>query len=166
MSKAFIFILSIILIFITYVLPPSIPFASENNLSIKREIINPGSFYYSFKRVWEKFALIILFWPQSKQNYQSYLLDVRMSEFKKIAEEKNLDEFQKASERLSYQAGVLTDQIENSKNKQDKQQLKDKFRSLSKILPELRDLYPANSSFWLLVQQNIDTLKILSDRLN
>lgn len=165
MNKAPILIIAILLILITCLVAPSLTFASENSISIKNEAINPGSFYYFLKRGWEKFSLIILFWPQSKLNYENNLLGVRFAEFKKIAEDRELGEFQKASERLSYQAGVLTDQIVKQKNDQDKQQLMDKFSSFSKILPGLRDLYPANSSFWMLVQHNINTLNILSDKL-
>lgn len=166
MGKRPFIILSIILLFLTvYLSNPRSSFAVENNTSIKNEMINPGSFYYSFKRIWEKFALFVLFWPQSKLNYENQLLDIRMAEFKKIAEGRELGEFQKSSERLSYQAGILTDQIKDSENEQDKQELKNKFSSLNKILPGLRDLYPANSSFWMLVQHNINTLEILSGQL-
>lgn len=165
MSKTAILLLSIILLIITFISFPSVSNAAENNIAIKDEMINPGSFYYSFKRAWEKIVVAILFWPQAKLNYQNYLLDVRMSEFKKIAEDRELNEFQKSSERLSYQAGILTDLVENSQDEEDKKLLRTKLKSFSEILAKLRDQYSANTSFWLLAQQNIDTFKILSNRL-
>jgi len=136
-----------------------------NEISLRSEAINPGSLLYIFKRAWEKSLHFILFPTQAKINYDINLLEVRMSELDNVVKNKNLNEFQQASERFSYQAGILVDQVISS-NYSDKQKIKEQFSKYAKLLDKLRDLNPANSSYWLLIQQNIDTLKILTDRLS
>ena len=47
----------------------------------------------------------------------------------------------------------------------DKSSIQNKFKEYKPILEKLRDIYPANSSFWMLIQYDIDTLDILSKKL-
>ncbi len=138
--------------------------ASDEILILKTESVNPGSFYYPIKRLWEKGRARLLFNMQSKVEFNESLLKTRLIELNYVVERKLLSEVQTSSERFAYQAGILTEEL--VKGSQDKkEEAFKKFDQFSKMLEKLRDNYPANSSFWMLVQHDINTLKILSDKL-
>ncbi len=124
--------------------------------------IYPGSSIYPAKRlvenIWEKHT-------RSKTKFYAQLVEVRLSELFHVAKKKDLNEIQKASERFSFALGRYSSDISKLQS-QDKEEAKTTFSSYLPVLGELRDLYPANSAYWLLLQQNMDTIKILSDQLS
>lgn len=156
--------ISIILVSIFLVLPLNTYGSNLEKVTLPNQLINPGSFYYPFKRIWEKLVDKVIFSSPKKINYHNYLLDVRLTELKYVVTNKLLGEFQKSSERLSYQAGILTDLVSKSERK-TKDEAVEKFAKYIQTLTELRDQNPANSSYWLLIQHDMNSLKILSDRL-
>lgn len=156
LGRVFIFIVILFVLF-----QPNVIKAEE--LSIKNEFINPGSFYYSFKRVWEKGLEKLQFSPLSKINFSQSQLKVRLAELQYVVENDLLSEVQKSSERISYQAGKLTDEL-ISENK-DKESTAKSFQEMQKFLEKLRDKYPSNSSFWMLIQHSINSLGLLSEKL-
>lgn len=157
----------IIIFFLIFaaVFQPSILNAVENNIITKNEAVNPGSFYYSFKRLWEKITEKFQFSIQSKINFHEFLLKKRFIELNYVIENKLLSEVQTSSERFAYEAGILTEELTRENRANGKEALIKEFEQYSKFLPNLRDKYPANSAYWMLVQHDINTLKILSDKL-
>lgn len=141
--------------------------AEQENPEVKLEIqnVNPGGIFYVLKRGWEKVREKLILSSKDKVSYEEYLLKVRLSEFKYVVDNNLLNEFQTSSERFSYQAGILTD-ILGGAGSQEKEKIKNDFEEYSKLLEGLRDKHPANSSYWMLVQYDIDTLHILSDKIN
>ena len=148
---------------LTFAWVPAYADQSFDNLEIKTQKINPGSFYYSFKRLWEKFRVKLVFDTQSRVSINESLLKTRLAELNYIVEHKLLSEVQTSSERFAYQAGILTEEV--LKANKDKEKALKNFEQLGKILEKLRDNYPANSSFLMLIQHDINTLNILSERL-
>ncbi len=136
---------------------------ADEDMTVKNEMINPGSFYYSFKRAWEKGIEKLQFGEQSKINFYESQLRTRLAELNFVVENKLLSEVQTSSERFAYQAGILTEEL--SKANKDKEKTTKTFAEMQKFLDKLRDHYPANTSFWMLVQHDINTLSILSDKL-
>lgn len=134
-------------------------------LNLPKTTIYPGSFYYSFKRLFEKGQEKLLFSPESKKSFYESILKMRLSELNYVTSKRDLSEIQTSSERFAYQAGILTNEIVKQNKTNDKENLIKEFGSFGKFLADLRDKYPANSSFWMLVQHDINTLSILSDRL-
>ncbi len=139
--------------------------AAENDNSFRKEAINPGSFYYSFKRLWEKGLEVLQFGEQAQINYKKSLLKTRLAELNYVVDQKLLSELQSSTERVSYEAGVLTNKVLKQNKKENKGDLIKVFNQYDKYLPSLRDKFPANSSFWMLIQHDINSLKILSDQL-
>lgn len=137
--------------------------AVEESIIFKNELINPGSFYYSFKRLWEKGIEKLQFSKQSKINFHQSQLQTRLAELKYVVENRLLSEVQTSSERFAYQAGILTEELVRE-NKNKEKTVKE-FQLIQKFLEKLRDKYPANTSFWMLVQHDINSLSILSERL-
>jgi len=141
-------------------------FAQQEVITLETESINPGSTLYPVKRGWEKLREMMNFSVEDKMNYQRSLLKIRLSELSYVVDKKLLNEFQTSSERFAYQAGILTNILVEQKKQEDKETIKKEFISYSKILDQLRDNHPANTSYWMLIQHDINTLKILSEKLN
>ncbi len=134
----------------------------EYNLIGQKTLPNTPS--YSFKRIKEKALMKTKISSESKFEYAKILLDKRLSELVSLVDIKEPSLITGSSQRFSYQAGILADL--NSKLKDSKKdEIKAIFDNDKKILSELRDNYPANSAYWLLIQQNIDTLNILLDKM-
>lgn len=132
-------------------------------LTLPKTTVNPGSFYYSFKRIWEKGQEKLAFSGDSKKSLYNSLIKTRLAELSYVVENRVLSEVESSSQRFAYQAGVLTDLV--IKENKDKQKTTEEFQQMQKFLEKLRDKYPANSSFWMLIQHDINTLTILSEKL-
>ena len=92
------------------------------------------------------------------------LLEKRLSELVDLIDSKNDNEIANSTQRFAYQAGKLAEG--SYKDKSDrKNEIISLFEKYIPILEEMRDNFHSNSPFWLLSQQDIDTLNILSDRL-
>ena len=124
----------------------------------------PGNAIYKLKRAKEKVFLFVAFSQKSKFSYRQVLLGKRLSELISLVDKKDALNVANASQRFAYEAGMLTETT--SKNKGEyRQTTLFLFEKYKPILEELRDNFPANSARWLLIQQDIDTLGILSDKL-
>lgn len=157
-------IAKIILFMIIPLLLTELVFADNtSNLNLPNTKINPGSFYYPFKRVLEKGWERLQFGETQKIEFYTSQLKVRLAELNYVVEKKLLSEVQTSSERFAFQAGILTEEL--VKENKDKEKMVKEFEQFSKFLEKLRDKYPANSSFWMLIQHDINTLSILSERL-
>ena len=155
-------------IFITIFLLFSVQlaYASElETLNLPTQTINPGDFYYSPVRLLEKITEKLKFQQNDRFDYLSSLIDKRMSDLGFVVKNKRLGEIQRSSERLAYQVGTLTDLLIKEMNTEKKENLNKKINSFSPALAELRDNFPANSSYWMLVQHDINSLKEYSEKL-
>ena len=122
--------------------------------------LQPGMTYYPAKRLFEKFMEKLQFSSDAKEKYYYDLLGVRLSELNNIVEKDNRNEVEKSTQRVSYQVGVLTDYIVEKRLDNKKQQVINLYKSYRIILEKLRDKYPANSSYWMLVQHIINSIDI------
>lgn len=155
----------IILLFLLFSV--QVTYASElEKLNLPTQSVNPGDFYYSPVRLWEKITEKFQFKTDTKFKYSNSLIDKRMSELGYVIKNKRLDEVQRSTQRLAYQVGVLSELLIQNKNTQMKEQLNKKINSFFPALAELRDNFPANSSFWMLVSHDINGLKEYSEKLS
>lgn len=132
------------------------------NLPVQQTL--PGTSGYLFKRLKEKISGSFKFSATSKFMYRQILLEKRVSEFVSLVENKNQLQIADASQRLAYQSGVLAENSYNG-SLEDRKLIIGLFTKYKPILEKMRDNFSANSSFWLLSQQNIDTFNILSEKL-
>ena len=135
------------------------------DLKLEKQLVNPDSFYYPAKRYIENLQNMFMFSKDSKVNLHKNLLKKRASELKYIVEDRVLSELERGSQRFAYQAGILVEEAEKDYTEQGKKEIKDQFSKYKKLLDQLRDNFKANSSFWMLIQQDIDTLDILSEKI-
>jgi hypothetical protein len=117
---------------------------------------NPEHPQYSFKRLVEKIRLSMASDSQKKLDINISLLDERFKEMQYLAENRKLGQFQKSSERFNTAAGELIESAPDL-SAPAKERLHQQATTYVKEFPRLRDLYEANSAYWLLLQQNLDT---------
>ena len=137
---------------------------NENKINLPQQKVNPGSIYYLPKRIWEKSFSLVLFNKKAKVNYYNKLLDKRLSELSYVVENNVAGELEKATNRFSYYAGVVAETSEDSSDEM-KNDIMNRFSQYSKMLESIRDKYPSSTAEWRFVQQNIDTLGILTKKL-
>lgn len=125
---------------------------------------SPGTFSYQIKRLWEKISERLLFFNDSQINYAKKLLAARFSELQYISASKNLDEVQNASERFAYQAGILTDLVQDA-SPQEKDKIVNLFEVYKDDLNKIKFYFEMDSGFWILILHDINTLDILTARL-
>lgn len=122
----------------------------------------PGGSAYTFKRLKEKIMEFFKFSHDSKFTYRQELLGKRVSEYVSLIENKNQLELTGASQRVAYEAGVLA---ESANSSDEKVTLVSLFGKYKPIMAKMRDNFPANSPSWLLSQEDIDSLDILTGKL-
>lgn len=161
------FIKLIVLTLLIILFFSSSPLASAlENFSIKTEPqkIYSDSPFYPIKRLYEKMASKILIFNDTKINYEKKLLNKRFTELKYSVENNLLDEIQRSSERFSFQAGIYTQRVNDIDDKKIKQKVISEFSRYASDSAILKSKVP-EGSFTRLIQYNIDTLKILSNKL-
>lgn len=124
----------------------------------------PGTAAYKLKRAKEKVFLLVALSQKSKFSYRQVLLGKRLSEIISLVDKNDALNVTNASQRFAYEAGMLAETASKNKERYGQTTLL-LFEKYKPILEELRDNFPANSAHWLLIQQDIDTLNILSDKL-
>ncbi|MBU1032289.1 hypothetical protein KKE03_05225 [Patescibacteria group bacterium] len=143
--------------------------ALASELNLPKTTINPDSYLlFNFKRLIEKGELFIKFSKESKVDYYNDLTLRRMSELKYVVENKLLGEVEKSTQRLSYQVGALSDYISTDRAELTKTvpSTKELLTNYKILLASLRDQYPANTSFWMLVQHTINSIDLNLEKLD
>lgn len=148
-----------------YLIFPYLSLASTpESFGLTTQLTLPGDPRYPAKRLKEKVIEVTKITNKSKSAYRQILLEKRLSELISLIENKNQNEIANSTQRFAYQAGKLAEGSYNDSSGR-KNEIIALFEKYKPILEKMRDNFPANSPFWLLSQQDIDTLNILSDRL-
>lgn len=165
MKKLFILI-AFFLILVTVLPVRDLTLANElDKLNLPKATLNPGDFYYPVKRLWEKLMQKLQFNEEAKIKSYTSLVDLRMSELDYVIKTQRLGELERATQRFSFQLGVLSEYLIRIKSQDKKVQVASKLESFIAPLEELRDKFPANSSFWMLIQHDINSAKQYLEKL-
>lgn len=124
----------------------------------------PGDTFYSLKRFKEKVKMKLTFSSREKVRYGILIFEKRLSELTSLVDKKDAIYLESSAQRFAAQAGFLTD-LASAGDKEMKESVASYFKAYKPILEKLRDNYPANYAYWLSIQQDIDSLDILSERL-
>lgn len=130
--------------------------------------INPDKYlFFSIMRLVEKAVIFTKFSKSSKADYYKDLTLRRMAELKYVVKKKFIGEVETSTQRLSYQVGVLSDYLSSNRTDltEKRQTANDLFLNYKDILENLRDEYPANSSYWMLVQHSINSIDLNLEKL-
>ncbi len=136
---------------------------SAEGLNLPKVSINPSYYLlYSFKRLFEKGDYYLKFSDQAKLDYFQHLVLTRMSELQNMVNANSQSDIEQATQRLSYQIGTLSDFLASHKSSLPNKQgeVINLLNNLKDPLANMRDKYHSNSSFWLLLQHNINTIDI------
>lgn len=148
----------LLLIFPLFIFTPSVYAAAR---------IYPDSVSkYNFKRLGEKIILLLNFSPSSKVKYIQKLMEERLLELEYITETKNIAHIEKTSQRYETTAGQLTELIIIKSLRKYIGPAKDKFDKHTEILKFLRSQFKQDTAEWRFVQNDINSLKIYSDKLS
>lgn len=152
----------LIFLIIALVLPNNIAFAQNiatSTAEIEYESITPGSPYYVFKRIKETVTLNFLtFGEKNKAKYSAQLLKIRLNELAHSVKNNKIGYLENVANRYTNQAGVIIEKYAMTNNPDIKKQA----QGYIPILEKLRDNYPANSPYWLMIQYAVDTTKRLA----
>ena len=116
-------------------------------------------------KVFERANLFLRFSPDSKAGYWRKLVDRRLTELVAVVEENNLDMFEETTSRYSTYVGRYSDYILAKNLDNQKEITRKMFAKHLEILEPLRDKYEFESAWWLLLQHDINTIRIFSDKL-
>lgn len=140
-------------------------FAAELNLPNTK--VNPDKhLLYSVKRLMEKAVEITKLDKDSKADYYKDLTLNRLAELKYVVENKLLSEVEQSTQRISFQTGILSDYVSRDNELAKKrEEIRNLLLSSKDLIVPLRDKYPANSSYWMLVQHNINSIDLNLEKL-
>lgn len=157
----------IILVFLASIIliaPYVVVAESPESFNLTPQKTLPGSVLYPLKRLKEKIKIRLTFSDSKKIKYGRLLFEKRLSELASLVDKKDATYLESSAQRFAANAGFLTD-IASRGDKETKESVISYFEGYKPVLEKLRDNYPANYAYWLSIQQDIDTLNILSERL-
>lgn len=137
---------------------------SDLKSKVEQNPSDPGTISYLISRLFEKVSEKILFMEDSKVNFSKKILNKRFSELAYLAEKKDTEELQKSSERFSYQAGILAELVKDQPST-EKEKVISLFNSYKDDLNKIKHNYEQDSGYWILMLHDINTLSILTARL-
>lgn len=117
------------------------------------------------ERLQERINLFFKFFPESKYKYQKELTERRLGELVYVIEKRKGDFIEETSSRYSTYLGRLTELVVSSKQSDKKTELFKMFENHNKALNELIKNFEANSGFWLLIQHDINSIKLYKDQI-
>ncbi len=131
---------------------------SKDLPSLTAEKINPGSSLYAVKRAWEKIGDFMTFSKAKRIKYNEELLKRRLIELDYVTQNQLLGEVERSSQRFIVFSAKLTENLSANGKSDDKQRVIGELLLYRKYLITFRDRFPADSSYWRLVQYDIDTI--------
>ena len=117
-----------------------------------------------FEKLQERLVSYTKFSKEAKADYYKYLLKKRFGELKYVIENDKIDLTETTSSRYSSYVGFIADYINSNGLNTKKEALKSTLEPQKKYLQEVTR-FPANSSYWRFVRQNIDVINIFVDKL-
>ena len=134
------------------------PQASESAMKIDR-ISNIRD------RLFEKIALFFKFSKEDKLNYYIYLQEKRLADLNFAIDQDHGDLIEELSSRYSTYIGNMVNFAVENKISNKKDGITKMMEIHKKIIGDQQKKFPFESGFWLLLQHDINTLKIFSDKL-
>lgn len=116
-------------------------------------------------RIFERITLFFKFSTEDNYNYQKALADKRLAELKYVVDSGQGNLIEETSSRYSSYLGRLNNYVISKKLTDKKPELLAMYNSHNQILQGLSSKFETDSGFWLLIQHDINTTKILSDQI-
>ncbi|MFH1407550.1 MAG: DUF5667 domain-containing protein [Patescibacteria group bacterium] len=139
--------------------------AQSNDSSVSGQIMKVNKVTNLRDRLRERITLFFKFSNSGKVDYQQYLVQKRFAELKYVIENGRGDLIEDTSSRYSTYLGRLTNLIVKNKMVDKKGETIKMFESHLPILEDLSSDQEYNSGFWLLLQHDINYLKLYADQI-
>lgn len=161
MTKAITIIFTVtVLLFIFY---PRFVIAQDSTPSALLKVKHIANL---IERQKEKITLFLKFTTNDKLKYYKYLSEKRLAEIVYATENEYGDRIEETSARYLANIGNLTKYVESNNISPYKQELIDLSINHISVLENLRDLFPANSGWWLSIQHDINVIKMFSKQVS
>ena len=119
-----------------------------------------------FEKLKEKITLFCTFSKSGKTKYQILLTEKRLAELKYAVDSEQIDLIEKTSSRYATYVGKLTNYIIKNNQVSFQKELNSLFEMHKGTLEIMRNKFIYDSAWWLMLQQDIDTVNIFQIKLN
>lgn len=155
----FICLLVLILVSPTYVLAQKF----ESSFSAEfLKIDNPSN---HFDRLVEKIILFTKFNKQSRAEYMMERLDKRLADLNFVVTKDKGNLIEEISSRYASYTGELGNYFSDNDLESKKKKLTEKLKTHKKVLTEIQKKYSNDSPFRMLLQHDINTIRIIQEKL-
>ena len=138
----------------------------SNIVAIYDEAVSVNKVANIGERLVEKVSLFSKFSEKSKVLYMEYLVEKRFGEIQYVIDNGHGDLIEETTSRYSTYAGYLAEFIVKNNLIDQKEKTLNMFDSHSIILEKYLLEQNYNSGFWLLIQHDVNYLKIYSSQIN
>lgn len=150
-------LISIVILFFGY---SSVKAADSGGAYIKVDHL-PGL----VEKLKEKLDSFLKFSTQERLKNNEYIVKKRLGELVYVIGTGQGDLIEETSSRYNTYLGKLNNIALKADNKNDKEEALKLYSDQAKILDNLHSKFEYPSGFWILLQENIDSVKIFSDKL-
>lgn len=162
MLKIFSIYIIVVALFISQI---SVTFAQKKDSTASSGVMQVEQVANLRDRIWERITLFFKFSNNDKVGYEKYLVQKRFAELKYVIDDGQGNMIEETSSRYSTYLGRLTDRIVRNKMVDKKEEVLKIFESQLPVLEELLSRQEYNSGFWLLLQHDVNYLKLYIDQI-
>ncbi|TSC64475.1 MAG: Uncharacterized protein G01um101493_117 [Microgenomates group bacterium Gr01-1014_93] len=135
---------------------------AEDMSEVEFEVNHVAKGFEKFK---EKALLFFKFSKDDKYKYQKFLLEKRLAELKYVIDSKEWDPIETTSSRYTSYLGRFHDSVVKSNLKGVNEEVLSIYERHGKVLRELQKNFEFEGGWWLLLQHDINSTKIFSEKL-
>lgn len=140
--------------------------ADDSSASAQIQIMKVDHVANLRDRILERITIFFKFSNSDKADYEKYLAEKRFSELKYAFDNGLGDYIEESSSRYSSYLGRLTELVVKNKMVDKKEEILKMFSIQMPLLEELLASQEYESGFWLLLQHNINYLRLYRDQIN
>lgn len=148
-------------LFIVLIFPKS----SSQKSSASDQVVQVSGMANTGSRLGERIILFSKFSKNAKADYRQYLVKKRFGELQYVLDNQLGYFFEETTSRYSTYVGRLTNQIVKDRLVNKKEEVLKMYASHSVILEQYASEQEYDSAFWLLLQHDINYLKLYSDQV-
>ena len=142
----------------------NVAFAKDQQVEIKTKV-EASHIANVFEKLGEKVTLFFKFSKKDKADYENYLIEKRLSELKYVVDSKQGNLIEETSSRYATYLSSFSDLVIKNKLSNKKNEVLNLYSRHKKILEELQNTFETDSVFRMLIQHDIDTIKLFSTRV-
>ena len=156
--KARILIVCVILVGTLFSLSPH-PVLAQDKVQVDHIAVG-------FEKLKEKINLFFNFSKTGKTKYQIALTEKRLAELRYVVDSEQVDLTEETASRYATYVGNLTNYVVKNNVASYKSEINSMFETHKTALETMRNKFTFRSAWWLMLQQDIDTVNIFQNKLD